>query len=75
MKCRFCGDIVHSINQKLFSSIGERCLGNPEGKHIGVTDGQTCVFCGDSAHFQSGKLFTKLGTSCRNSSTGMHRLQ
>ena len=75
MKCRFCGDFVHSVNQKLFSSLGEKCLGNPAGVHIGVTDECSCVFCGENAKFQSGKLFTRLGSSCRNSPTGMHCLQ
>ena len=75
MKCRYCGDNIRSVNQKLFSSTGERCLGNPDGIHIGITDGASCVYCGDKAHFQSGKLITRLGFSCRNSPTEMHCLQ
>jgi len=75
MKCRFCGDNLHSINQKLLSSLGEKCLGNPSGIHVGVTDGTSCVYCGDTAKSQNGKLFTKLGAVCKRSPTGMHCLQ
>ena len=35
MICRFCGDNLKSVNQKLLSSLGERCNGNPSGKHVG----------------------------------------
>lgn len=75
MKCRYCGDNLHSENQKLFSTLGQKCLGNPAGVHVGVTDGNNCVYCGDSAHFQSGKLITRFGYPCKNSPTGMHCLQ
>ena len=55
MKCRYCGDNLRSINQKLFSSLGERCLGNPAGVHVCITDGINCVFCGNKTRFQNGK--------------------
>lgn len=75
MKCRYCGDTLRSINQKLFSSVGEKCAGNPAEIHIGVTDGVSCVYCGDIAKCQAGKLFTKFGSECRNSPTKKHCLQ
>ena len=61
MICRFCGDELKSVNQKLLSSLGERCQGNPSGKHVGVTDCVCCVYCGDEARPQNGRLITKLG--------------
>lgn len=75
MICRFCGDNLKSVNQKLFSSLGERCNGNPSGKHVGVTDCVCCVYCGDVARHQNGKLITKIGLQCKNSPTGGHCLQ
>ena len=75
MKCRYCGDNLRSINQKLFSSLGERCLGNPAGVHVCITDGINCVFCGNKTRFQNGKLITEFGYPCKNSTTGLHCLQ
>ena len=75
MRCRFCGDKLQSINQKLISPLGEKCLGNPAGKHIGLTDSVCCVYCGDETKTQNGKLATKLGLCCLSSPTGMHCLQ
>ena len=75
MRCRFCGDNLRPLNQKLFSSLGENCLGNPAGKHVGLSDGHTCVYCGDETKSQNGKLITKLGIPCKFSPTGMHCLQ
>lgn len=75
MRCRFCGDTLHGANQKLFSSFGERCAGNPAGKHVGITDGAGCVYCGDEAKSVGGKLHTRYGIACKPSPTGMHCLQ
>ena len=75
MKCRYCGDNLHSTNRKLLSSLGEKCLGNPAGVHIGVTDGVTCVYCGDVAKYNNGKLITRLGYECPRLPTGKHYLQ
>ena len=75
MKCRYCGDTLRTINQKLFSTTGVQCLGTPAGIHVGVTDGECCVYCGDKTHCQNRKLITHLGDSCRNSPTRMHCLQ
>ena len=75
MICRFCGDNLKSANQKLLSSLGEHCNGNPNGKHVGVTDCVCCVYCGDEARPQNGRLITKLGLQCKNSPTGGHCLQ
>ena len=39
MKCRYCGDVLKVVGEKLFTATGERCAGNPAGFHVGVTDG------------------------------------
>ncbi len=75
MRCRYCGETLHGANWRLISSLGEKCAGNPEGKHVGVTDGESCVYCGDAVKSVGGKLHTKLGTQCKPSPTGMHCLQ
>lgn len=75
MKCRYCGDTLRVVNEKLFTATGEKCAGNPAGFHVGVTDGECCVYCGNATSCQSGKLRTRFGVSCKRSPTGMHCLQ
>lgn len=75
MKCRFCGDTLTSTNQKLFTTLGIVCKGNPAKVHIGITDSITCVYCGDTTKSQNGFLLTRMGKECKNSPTGMHCLQ
>lgn len=75
MKCRYCAENLHIVNEKLFSSYGEKCLGNPAGFHMALSDGSICVYCGNLVKSKNYKPYTKYGTSCKNSPTGMHCLQ
>lgn len=75
MKCRYCGDALRVVNEKLFTATGEKCAGNPAGFHVGVTDGESCVYCGNAASCQGGRLRTRFGLVCKHSPTGMHCLQ
>ena len=59
MKCRYCADTLRVVNEKLFSSLGERCAASPQGVHVAVTDGERCVYCGNEVRSQNGKPLTK----------------
>ena len=75
MKCRYCAETLRSMNEKLMSPFGEKCLGNPQGFHVAVSDGTICVYCGNPVKSQNYKPHTKYGINCKNSPTGMHCLQ
>ena len=74
MKCRYCADTLRVVNEKLFSSIGEKCSANPKDFHVAVTDGEICVYCGNAVTSKNGKPWIKYGTACKNSPTGFHCL-
>ncbi len=44
MKCRYCTENLRVVNEKLLSSYGEKCLGNPAGFHVAISDGVICVY-------------------------------
>ncbi len=75
MRCRYCGENLRSINQKLLSGRGEICNGSSDGKHIAVSEDMLCVYCGNSCRSMNGKLFTKYGEKCPASPFGRHCLQ
>ena len=75
MRCRYCADTLRVVNEKLFSTIGEKCGDNPKGFHAAVSDGSVCVYCGNPVTCRNGKPYTKYGTACKNSPTAMHCLQ
>ena len=75
MKCRYCAENLRVVNEKLLSSYGEKCLGNPAGFHVAVSDGVICVYCGNSVTPRNFKPHTKYGINCKNAPTGMQCLQ
>ena len=75
MICRYCGYELSSFAQELRSDNGSKCKGNPNGKHVGISDGKCCIFCGLQVKPFNGKLRTSNGDNCPNSQTKMHCLQ
>lgn len=74
MICRFCGYPPKTLGQKLRSSIGEKCVGNPEEFHVAMPEQSMCVYCGNKVSSNAGKLRTSFGLDCPNSPTKMHCL-
>lgn len=75
MRCRFCGLELKSSNTTLWSKLGPKCLGNPQGFHVAVGDGTFCVYCGNETRTSNGLLHTSHGKDCKTSPTRLHCLQ
>lgn len=75
MICRYCGYELATFAQQLKTENGTTCKGNPNGIHVGVTDGKSCVFCGQPVRTYCGKLRAANGDTCPHSPTKMHCLQ
>jgi len=75
MICRFCGETLRSLNQKLFSTYGEKCRSSTSGRHVAVSQGNLCVYCGGECRTMNGRLFTKHGERCPYAPSKSHCLQ
>ena len=53
------------MNEKLMSPFEEKCLGNPQGFHVAVSNGTICVYCGNPVKSQNYKPHAKYGVNCK----------
>lgn len=75
MKCKYCGQDLKSVGQRLRSNYGFVCKANGNGSHVAVSDGNNCVYCGEATKTVGQMLRTKYGERCPYSPTKKHLLQ
>ena len=75
MLCRFCGQELRSMGQRLRTPYGEKCTASPSGKHVGVSTGSECVYCGEKLKVLGQVLRSQYSDRCPPSPTGKHALQ
>lgn len=75
MICRYCGQELKSMGQRLRSSYSEKCKASPTAKHVALATGTECVYCGEPVKVSGQVLRSKYSDRCPSSPNGKHALQ